>query len=214
VYLPDVNDIWAPPIGPCKIHGAVNQVFARLINDQKLTFDGQQKLNLNAIGVETYTDKTFYGDDYAFDASIQIRDTNDIQTIMTANPNNTNNFNIWGKPGGAIYQNFNNSNQNTKDGRTITIKNFGTNDGGWDRISLQKERKSLGVTQDTSSYLISQSNNIQRTVTKSIPTGVNVNQYTDIVVEGSRVGNMLPGEIEAKMNQFKAGTDNDWFTKR
>jgi len=72
----------------------------------------------------------------------------------------------------------------------------------------------LGVTQDTSSYLISQSNNIQRTVTKSIPTGVNVNQYTDIVVEGSRVGNMLPGEIEAKMNQFKAGTDNDWFTKR
>jgi hypothetical protein len=76
--------------------------------------------------------------------------------------------------------NFNNSNQNTKDGRTITIKNFGNNDGGWDRISLQKDNPANPQTYELR-------NNNQIYAQRCYNFGVTCTSYTDIVVEGSRV---------------------------
>ena len=215
IYFNDKKEIWAPPFKDCKIHGNVHETFARLINDQKLTFDGQQKLNLNAIGVGTYPKTQFYTDDYNFHASINVRGDSDIQTIMTKTPNQSNQFNIWGKPGGSIYSNFNAPGYSLLNKTTLNIKTFGNNDSGWDRISL--EYNSGGALQDKDyahNYDIKMINNkptIYRETTQfqssfltNPKTVTIVSNFPEMVVEGDKARNIKPDSL----------TDTNIFTLR
>jgi len=67
---------------------------------------------------------------------------------------------MTGKSGGALYANFDGLMQNLLARRTITITSFGNDDGGWDRISLEREHKFS--SNDTCQFTYSVTNNVIR----------------------------------------------------
>jgi len=223
IYFNDKKEIWAPPLRECKIHGNVHQVFGRLITDQKLTFDSNQKLNLYNQGVANYPDTQFYEDDYEFNASISVRGDNDIQTIMTRDIPNPNQFNLWGKSGGALYYNFNYDLPGAKNKKLLAIKTFGNNDAGWDRISLEYNSGEAVKDGDIiHRYRIATTNNkptIYRTVEmfEAGIFGISNPKYTTIIsefpemsVEGGR-----SGEIdETSLQQAELGLSDKIFNLR
>ena len=193
VYFPDYSETKAPVpfVGDdCAIHGNAIKAFSRIITDQKLTFDGSQKLNLHAQGVADYPKTQFYEDDSNFHSSIYVLGQNDVQTAMTKTPDTDNQLNIWGKLGGALYANFNYGMPNLNSQTRINIKTFGNNDNNWDRISLEKIalKPNVGqLTVYTSHYRV-EGNTIKREVICSInySSCPGISEFNEFVVEGDR----------------------------
>jgi murein DD-endopeptidase MepM/ murein hydrolase activator NlpD len=223
VYFNDFKEIWAPPANNCGIHGYVHQTFARLISDQKLVFDGQEKLNLDAGGLAQYGRTQFYDDDYNFHASLNVKGQDDIQTIMTKTPNQNNQLNLWGRSGGALYSNFNAPAHSLVNQTTLNIKTFGNNDNNFDRISLEYNAGSALKDGDyIHNYRIAITNNkptIYRETNQyktsfgTAPTTVTIAaEFPEFVVEGVRMGEDFAARLEDKLNS--PNSDNPIFVLR
>ncbi len=190
LYFPDFSEQLAPLPGvDCGIHGYVNQAFARLVTDQKITFDGSQKLNLFGKGMNGYLRTKFYKVDDNFQSSLYVKGTNDIQNLMTYDGFT---FNLWGKEGGALYANFNHDMTNVKERKKLIIRTFGDSDEGRDRISLESEvNHSWPLSGRSISTYRVEGKKIFRTVYTSVDgsTFVSVPEYEEYEIKGGRSDN-------------------------
>jgi len=95
---------------------------------------------------------------------------------------------MYPKQGGAQFKNFDSTNINVENQKTIRVKNFGNNDNGNDRISLER-RGSNFIFLTFNQYEIQNNNQIKRRACEIIIENIKCSSvYTDMIVEGSRVG--------------------------
>jgi len=215
VYLADDGDLFAPPVGDCAIHGDAIRAFSRIITDQKVLFDGDNKLNLHASGVENYSDTIFYKDDTDFDASIYAINNNDIQSVMTKKDGADNEFNLWGKHGGSLYANFNYGMHNLKNKAKLNVMTFGDNDNGWDRIHLQNvvTRVVFNKVYIYDSQYVVEDGKIKRRVdcTVDFYPCPGISQFTEFVVSGRRSDDIRQDKLD---EDKKSPNETEVFTFR
>ena len=122
---------------------------------------------------------------------------------------------MYPKQGGAQFKNFDSTNINVENQKTIRVKNFGNNDNGNDRISLER-RGSNFIFLTFNQYEIQNNNQIKRRACEIIIENIKCSSvYTDMIVEGSRVSSTLPSTIQTKLSEgMNSPNGNDWFIPR
>jgi hypothetical protein len=192
LYFNDYKEKWPPPLEECSIHGLVTKSFGSMIDDQKLVVDQTSYPNIYAKDFGNFKTGSFYGVDNGFNASINVKGENSIQTIMKYNQNDE--IEMWSKYGGVEYQDFNSNLYGVSARKKIVVKSFGDGYGGQnDRISLERTPGALQHGDYASTYRV-EGNKIYREVVRfetslvGFETVTIAPEYLAMEVKGDRSG--------------------------